>query len=55
MAKHNKQGNCWENKLVYSCDECGEDNLCDVCHKHDQPRGSCEECDHCVACDQEEG
>lgn len=46
---HNHRGNCWE--VAYKCkDGCGE-NLCDVCHMHDQPRASCSDCPRCVPCD----
>ena len=37
-------GNSWDPKIVYHCKECGEGVLCDVCHRHQMPRGSCEEC-----------
>lgn len=44
-------GNCWE--LAYKCrkDGCTPDTLCDVCHKHSEPRGDCSECPRCEACD----
>lgn len=44
-------GNCWH--ASRSCKQCGVGNLCDVCHKHDQPRGECEDCIECKACEQE--
>lgn len=52
--KHKHSGNCWDTYLVYSCKECGHDNLCDVCHEHELPRGECDECERCQECDDEE-
>ena len=49
LPPHNLDGNCWER--TYTCLHCGEGNLCDVCHKHDVPRGECDECSACPACD----
>ena len=49
--KHNNLGNCW-NK-AYKCKECGQGNLCDVCHLHDSPRGECDECIVCLICKEE--
>jgi hypothetical protein len=49
---HAKNGNCWVN--ARKCKLCGVDNLCDVCHKHDMPRGDCDECVECPACNQED-
>lgn len=37
-------GNSWDEKVVYACKECGIGNLCDVCHRHEMPRGECDEC-----------
>ena len=37
-------GNDWSEDAVYNCKKCGAGNLCDVCHKHDNPRGECDEC-----------
>ena len=48
-ANHNHKGNCWDK--AYEC--CGDD-LCDVCHEHDEPRGECSECPDCPACRDEE-
>jgi len=47
---HNFNGNCWARVAVYLCKICGEGNLCDVCHKHNEPRGTCLECPTCLAC-----
>ncbi len=44
---HNGCGNCWVPS--YRCPKCG-DNLCDVCHLHDQPRGECDKCPECLEC-----
>jgi hypothetical protein len=45
---HTKTGNCF--LKAYECRACGKGNYCDVCHKHECPRGDCEECDKCLAC-----
>lgn len=37
-------GNCWVEEAAFGCRKCGRENMCDVCHLHDQPRGECEEC-----------
>lgn len=37
-------GNSWNPDIIYNCRECGVDNLCDVCHEHDMPRGDCDKC-----------
>jgi hypothetical protein len=50
MDKHTLTGNCWEPRVIYECRRCG-DTPCDVCHAHDEPRGSCGECPPCNACD----
>jgi len=47
---HTRTGNCWA--VAYECKTCG-DVLCDVCHKHGEPRGSCPRCKSCGPCDQE--
>ncbi len=47
--EHNHLGNCWDETKVYACRRCGKGNLCDVCHKHDVPRGSCFTCLACPA------
>ena len=52
---HDKRGNCFESALVFGCDKCGHGNLCDVCHKHDQPRGDCDECPLCPLCEAAKG
>jgi hypothetical protein len=49
--QHNLQGNCWH--TPYSCAKCGGE-LCDVCHKHDEPRGECTECPPCKGCEYED-
>jgi hypothetical protein len=41
-VKHS--GNCWNEAAVYGCRKCGKDELCDVCHLHDMPRGECDQC-----------
>ena len=48
---HSKNGNCFEGS--YSCRRCGIGNLCDVCHKHDEPRGECSTCEPCKVCEKE--
>jgi len=47
------QGNCWTPSVIYDCYKCGYNELCDVCHKHDAPRGSCPECPRCETCERE--
>jgi hypothetical protein len=47
MLSHNHLGNCWD--APYSCSKCGGE-LCDVCHKHDEPRGECSMCAECPEC-----
>jgi hypothetical protein len=49
-GEHAKTGNCWEPGVIYDCEECG-DELCDVCHAHDMPRGECDVCPQCAPCD----
>ena len=49
--RHNKRGNCWDDAVVRSCRRCGTDSTCDVCHRHDEPRGDCSDCRRCEACD----
>jgi hypothetical protein len=51
MIEHNHKGNCWD--APYECKRCGNE-LCDVCHEHDEPRGECSVCTHCPACRAEE-
>ena len=46
--KHTRTGNC--TAVAFSCPECGDAMLCDVCHKHDAPRGECKKCPPCLAC-----
>lgn len=48
---HNHDGNCCDN--TNSCTECGDGNLCDVCHKHHEARGDCDRCQPCKACEDE--
>jgi hypothetical protein len=45
MEKHLENGNCFE--VVWECQICGADVLCDVCHEHDEPRGECTVCEPC--------
>ena len=52
--RHNRLGNCWNEAKVYACRKCGKGNLCDVCHKHDMPRGCCHLCEPCATCIDEE-
>lgn len=50
--KHTCSGNCWHK--AGSCRYRGcraESNICDRCHRHDQPRGACMDCPNCSACD----
>jgi hypothetical protein len=49
MIVHTNDGNCFAK--AYDCPECGADNLCDVCHEHEYPRGDCEECAPCPLCE----
>ena len=54
MLKHIKSsGNCTDDAVTCSCRKCGKGNVCDVCHKHDEPRGSCSECPPCPKCDRD--
>jgi len=46
--KHNKKGNCW------AIPKDKNNDLVDVCLKHDELRGSCSECPRCPACDAED-
>ena len=50
--EHTRTGNCTEPTfaLIYRCRQCGRGNFCDVCHKHDAPRGECKKCPPCPAC-----
>lgn len=48
---HNHKGNCWDR--AFSCSKCGNGEFCDVCHKHDEPRGECSECPVCSECKRE--
>lgn len=41
---HFSNGNSWDPKVIYACKECGLGVMCDVCHRHGEPRGSCDEC-----------
>jgi hypothetical protein len=56
-VKHTRTGNCWASEVIYGCRKCGsaamEIPACDVCHKHEAPRGLCEECPPCPVCDKE--
>jgi hypothetical protein len=51
---HNKKGNCWDNAYRCSAIGCRRGELCDVCHRHDEPRGRCTEGPRCKTCDAEE-
>lgn len=51
-AVHAYNGNCWDPHEVYAC---AEDEACDVCRDHDEPRGECSACTRCDACDAEDG
>jgi hypothetical protein len=53
-VKHSLKGNCWTPSAIYDCRRCGSD-FCDVCHKHDEPRGLCSVCPPCKACDKDTG
>jgi hypothetical protein len=54
-VNHNNKGNCWSPDAIYDCSRCGSDDACDVCHKHDEPRGECSVCPPCAKCDAEAG
>ena len=47
--EHNCKGNCWD--VSFICPECPDDESCDVCHEHDEPRGSCSVCPKCDMCE----
>lgn len=49
MTPHKGNGNCWHEP--WNCGDCGWDEVCDVCHAHDEPRGDCEKCSKCHACE----
>jgi len=53
-ARHTFGGNCRQVDMVYLCKACGIGNLCDVCHKHDEPRGDCDKCQPCPTCEASE-
>lgn len=54
--KHNRKGNCWDVSIIYDCKRCHlPEEVCDVCHKHDEPRGNCGECPRCAVCDEGAG
>ena len=40
---HTRTGNCWKR------------TRCDVCMKHQEPRGSCAKCPPCKPCDRADG
>jgi len=47
--KHAQNGNCQDGS--FKCKYCGLiDCVCDVCHKHDEPKGSCSKCEQCFEC-----
>ena len=47
VEKHDGLGNCDKHA---DCLRCGFDNVCNVCHVHEQPRGECDGCPRCPAC-----
>lgn len=49
MTEHLLNGNCWEHTCPIPPDQDGQ--LCDVCHKHAEPRGQCRACMACEACE----
>jgi len=51
-AGHSLSGNCWASP-VPCIDGCQRGAVCDVCHKHDEPRGECSECGPCKVCETE--
>ena len=53
LPKHTRNGNCFA--LAYKCTRrgCTVGTLCDVCHLHEAPRGDCDECVGCQACEEE--
>lgn len=50
---HALSGNCWHKRAAYECGTCGVGEMCDVCHRHDEPRGDCSGCARCAPCDAE--
>lgn len=49
VRAHTNNGNCATG--IYSCSLCGKDGTaCDVCHKHQEPRGDCSQCKKCPEC-----
>jgi hypothetical protein len=52
LVKHNRLGNC--TACVFECLHCGDENQCDVCHIHDEPRGECSRCNPCLPCQKSE-
>ena len=45
ILRHNRQGNC------YAIPKDKDNELVDVCLKHDEVRGDCSECPRCSACE----
>lgn len=41
-------GNDQSDAAIFHCSVCGEGEMCDVCHLHDEPRGRCTECPQLV-------
>lgn len=37
-------GNDLSDEAIWNCAKCGRNNLCDVCHIHDEVRGDCSVC-----------
>lgn len=48
--EHDHAGNCWHDADKCQHEDCGG-NVCDVCHEHEQPRGECNACPTCTACE----
>jgi hypothetical protein len=48
---HTKSGNCFAGAYSCTTDGCRKGTLCDVCHEHSMPRGECDECPTCRACE----
>jgi hypothetical protein len=46
---HNHKGNCW------AIPKDRNNNVVDVCLKHDEVRGDCDECPPCEECKDEDG
>lgn len=53
MSGHALNGNCFKEAYGCSVDGCRPGELCDACHEHCEPRGDCDECGPCLACEDE--